>query len=118
MAGTKVVLETFRGEQDEFSGWLFQLDAYLGLHGLDIRSHRNLQRHKALRQQGSRPCKRAGLKENGAPRGRAVRKAYLEPQYNPLKSSAGAFFGGGAAAGGGGAAAAAAAASCSRRITS
>ena len=37
--------------------------------------------------------------ENGAPRGRAVRTAYLEPQYNPLKSSAGAFLGGGGAVG-------------------
>ena len=39
--------------------------------------------------------------KNGAPRGRAVRWAYLEPQYNPLKSSAGAFFGGGGAVGAG-----------------
>ena len=61
---------------------------------------------------------RARKMKNGAPRGRAVRKAYLEPQYNPLKSSAGAFFGGGGAVGAGAAAGAPLAASCSRRITS
>jgi hypothetical protein len=56
--------------------------------------------------------------KNGAPRGRAVRKAYLEPQYSPLKSSAGAFLGGGGAVGAGDEAGAPVAASCSRRITS
>jgi len=65
-----------------------------------------------------RPRNRAGLMENGAPRGRAVRKPYLELQYNPLKSSAGAFLGGGGAVGAGDEAGAPLAASCSRRITS